>query len=77
MSAIKAKFIIYDLNYAVADHHRVKYFLKSVRINRPLSIPNRHIMDLKTFKLLILLCDTIPYGFVYKAVFLLGFLGIL
>ena len=72
VSAIKAKFIVYDLNYAVADHRKVKYFLKSVRINRPLSIPNRHIMDLKTFKHLRSYCMI-----QFHVAFHVGFLGFL
>ena len=77
VSAIKAKLIVYSLDHSLLKHHRVRYFLKSVHINRPLSIPSRNIMDLQTFRRLISLCDTITMGFVYKAVFLLGYLGFL
>ena len=45
VSAIKAKFIIYDLDHSLLERHKVRYFLKSVHINRPLSVPSHNIMD--------------------------------
>ena len=74
VSAIKAKFIVHGLDYSLLEHHRVRYFLKSIRINRSLSIPTCNIMDLKTLRRLISLYDTMTMGFVYKVVFLFGYL---
>ena len=37
VSAIKASFVLYDLPHDLLDHPRLKLFLKSVRINRPLT----------------------------------------
>ena len=37
VSAIKAKFIVFDLNFHVCDHPKVKYFVKSIKIIHPLS----------------------------------------
>ena len=42
VSAIKAKCILYYLSYHVCDNVKIKYFLKSVKINRPLIIINNN-----------------------------------
>ena len=73
VSAIKAKFIMYDLNHRLLEHHKVKYLLKSILINRPLSVPTRNVMDPQTLKNLIKLCQDIHMGFVFKTVFLLAY----
>ena len=46
MSAIKASFVLYDLPHDLLDHPRLKLFLKSVRINRPLTLVPHNIIDL-------------------------------
>ena len=77
VAAIKANFIIYNLDKSCLSDSKIKYFLKSVRINRPLAVPRRNIMSVKVLKHLVSLCDGLFMGFVYKAVFLLGFFGFL
>ena len=46
MSAIKASLVLYDLPHDLLDHPRLKLFLKSVRINRPLTLVPHNIIDL-------------------------------
>ena len=70
VAAIKAKFMVFGLQYWVLDDPRVRYFLKSLKVNRPLCIPRRNIMDISTLRKLVLLCDNIPMGSVYEAIFL-------
>ena len=77
VSAIKAKFMVFGLQHWVLDDPRIKYFLKSLKVNRPLSIPRRNIMDIPTLRKLVLLCDNIPMGSVYKAMFLTAFFAFL
>ena len=76
ISAIKAMFVVFHLDYRVLEDPKIKYF-KSVRINRPLSVPKRNIMDLKTLHRLIRLCNSTQMGLVFKAVFLTAFYGFL
>ena len=38
VSGIKAKCILYDLSYNVCENAKIKYFLKSVKLNRPLCV---------------------------------------
>ena len=77
VAAIKAKFMVFGLQYWVLDDPRVKYFLRSLKVNRPLCVPRRNIMDIPTLRKLILLCDDIPMGSVFKALFLTAFFGFL
>ena len=77
LSAIRASLIMYDLNYLSLDHPRVRYFVKALKINRPLAVVKRNVMSLHTLKRLALLCDEIQFGFVFKPVFLIAFFGFL
>ena len=56
---------------------KIRYFIKSVRINRPISFTRRNIMDLNTLRNLVQLYDHSYMDIVYKAVFLTAFYGFL
>ena len=73
VSAAKAQFAIRGLDHKVWSHDTVKYFLKSIRINRPMKIVKKNVMDVDTLNSLIALCDSIYMGKIFKAVFLLAF----
>ena len=77
ISAIRASLIMYGLDYLYLDHPRVRYFVKALKINRPLAVIKRNVMSLDTLKRLTLLCDEIQFGFVFKPVFLIAFFGFL
>ena len=38
MSAIKANFVLYDLPFVESDHPKIKYFIKSIKISRTLTL---------------------------------------
>ena len=45
VSAIKAKFVLYDLPYTVPEPPKIKYFLKAIRTNRLMSIRStQHVL---------------------------------
>ena len=77
ISALRAKLVIYQLNYAVVDHPQIRYFIKAMKINRPLSVPRRNVMSISDLKVLIGKCKDISMGLVYKAVFLVAYFGML
>ena len=79
VSAIKAKFIMYDLQYAILDHPKVRYFIRSLKINRPLVQVKRNIMSLQVLQNLVRECNFIFAGKkkVFKAIFLMAFFGFL
>ena len=68
MSAIKANCILYDLPYYVFDHPKIKYFIKSIKINRP-----HNTVDLSILRRISNACLELTHGLVYRAVFLTGF----
>ena len=77
VAAIKAKCILYNLSYHVCANVKIKYFLKSVKITRPLCVKPHNIIDLKMLKAIISECRNLRCGPVFKAIFLPGFFGFL
>ena len=75
ISALKANFVKWGLKFKIWDHPRIKYFLKSVKINRPLRPTRRNIMSLDVLRKLIKACDTLESNYTYKAIFLMAFFG--
>ena len=74
VSAIKAHFVLHDLCFAVFEHPKLKYFIKSLKINHPLSVKPHKIMRLAQMSAA---CRNLTSGVVFRAVFLLGFFGFL
>ena len=76
VSAIRAMSIIYDLPYQPWEHPKMKYFVKSIKLTRPMALPTkRNIIDIQTPKTIIAYTQKFPDHLVYKAVFLTAFLG--
>ena len=46
VSAIKANFVLYDLPFGVLDYLQIKYFLKALKINRPLKVKSNNIITI-------------------------------
>ena len=62
LSAIKACFVLYDLPFHILDHPRIKYFQKSVKINRPLTLISHNIIDLDTLEKISAACHDFTCG---------------
>ena len=77
LSALKAKFTIYGLNYQVLSHPKIQYFVKSVRIHKPVQVTRRSIIDQTTLHSMVSLCRNMYLGKVFKAIFLVAFFGLL
>ena len=77
ISACRAKFVMHGLHFPLWDHPNVRYMLKSVKINRPICITKKNIIDLQTLRQIVDHCDNMYLGQVFKAVFLLAFFGFL
>ena len=77
ISAIKANLTLYHLNFSICDHPNVKYFIRSLRINRPLSVVYHNIIDIPMLKRISRLALTFKQGRIYKAIFLTGFFAFL
>ena len=77
ISALKAHFVMSALNFSLWDHPSIRYFVKSVKINRPLCPVRRNIMSLETLKQLIQVCRILPSYLTFRAIFLMAFFGFL
>ena len=77
VSAIRASFVLYDLPFYVLDHPKIKYFLKSLRINRPVVVTPHNIITISRLLDISLACDLLTFPHVYRASFLLGFFAFL
>ena len=75
VSAIKAHFVLHDLSFQVFSHPQVKYFLKALRINRPLSVRPHNIISIDRLAQISAACEDLSSGIVYRAVFLTAFFG--
>ena len=75
VSAIRATFVLHDIPYQLWDHPKIKYFIKSVKMARPLALPKKNIIDLNTLKSIIAAISNWPNSVVYTAVFLTAFFG--
>ena len=75
ISAIRAMSIIFDLQYGSWEHPRVKYFVKALKLHRPMVLPKRNIIDISTLKRMVALCNRFSNPEVYKAVMLTAFFG--
>ena len=69
LSALKASFIIYQLDHTVFDNAQTAYFIKALKINRPLKVVQRNILNLDRLLQLVSLYVTIDHGKVFKAAF--------
>ena len=77
ISAIKANFVMYSLDHAFLDHPKIRYFLKSMKMSRPLAVTDRPIMSIDILHAFISACNFIPFVSVHAAVFLIAYFGFL
>ena len=73
VSALKANFIMYDLEFHLLEHPRIRFFTKSLKINRPMSLVKRNIISLPTLQQLVQACHDLVSPFTFKAIFLVAF----
>ena len=73
VSALKANFVLYDLPFHVLDHPKVKYFVKTLKINRPLSINSYNVITIPILIKISESCEALDSGLVYRTAILLGF----
>ena len=64
-----------DLPYKTWDHPKIKYFVRSTKLSRPIALPKRNIIDIQALKAIIAVTQKLSNPKVYKAVFLTAFFG--
>ena len=75
ISAIRAMSILYDLHYEAWDHPKVSYFVKALKLHRPMVLTKRNIVNIGTLKCMVVVCHRFSNAEVFKAVFLTAFFG--
>ena len=50
VSACRAKFIMNVLQFVLWEHPNMRYLLRSVKINRPISVTKKNVIDLSTLQ---------------------------
>ena len=77
ISAVKAMLGLYGLPLAMFDSPKIKLFMRSVQMNRPITVSIPSIIDIPMLHIIISTCDTIYMGQVFKALYLLAFYSFL
>ena len=71
ISAVKAMLGLYGLPIAIFESPKI--FMKSVQMNRPITVSIPSIIDIPMLHKIIAICDTMYMGQVFKALYLLAF----
>ena len=77
LSAIKSQLSLFDLDISMFSNPRIKFFTKSLALSAPLKLSIKSIIDIPTLTSIVLRCDSMFMGQVYKAAFLLSFFSFL
>ena len=77
ISAIKATLSMYGISTLPFYDHRIKYFQKSLTLNKPFTATIRKIIDVPMLRDIIVVCDTMLMGQVFKALYLTAFFSFL
>ena len=75
LAAIKANFNVLGLNAAILEDKRLKYYLKSIKLNRPVCLSTKNVISVEILQKIVRCCDTLYMGSIFKAVFLVAFFG--
>ena len=73
LAAIRAKLVVLGLNPSPQDHKKIKYYLRALKLNRPISVTSCHIISVHMLLKIVYQCDYFYMGKVFKAVFLVVF----
>ena len=67
--------IIYSIPHAVFEHPQIKYFVRALKITRPLTVSKKNVINIPTLKQIIALCEGRSNAVTFKAIFLTGYFG--
>ena len=74
LKVIEAKFSVLGLNASVLDNKRLKYYLRSIKLNRPVCLSTKNIISVETIHKIVGCCDNCIWGPFLKLYFWLHFL---
>ena len=65
--------IVFSIQSSIFDHPWVKYYIKAIKITRPVSVASKNVMDITTSKSLIQLVVKFRDGVALRAMFLVRY----
>ena len=71
LAAIRANYNVLGLNTAVSEDKRLKYYLKSIKRNRPVCLSTKNVISVENLLKTVYCCDSLYMGPIFKAVFLI------
>ena len=77
LAAIRAQCIVFNLNTACFQHQQIQYFLKSLKINRPLQPKIHKHIDTQLLNSIIRITETLHHPQVFKSLYILAFFSFL
>ena len=72
ISAVKAMLGLHGLPLAIFESPKIKLFIKSVQMNRPITVSIPAIIDISMLHKIIQVCNTMYMGQVFKALYLMA-----
>ena len=73
VSAVKAMLGLYNFPVDLFSKPKIKLFIKSVQINRPLNLSQAAVIQVDLLHKIVTSCDSMYMGQVYKALYLLAY----
>ena len=73
LAAIRALSIIYDLPTECFKHQKIQMFIRSLKLNRPLTLRSQSVLDEHMLNQVILACHQLQNPLVFSAIYLLAF----
>ena len=77
LAAIRAQCIVFNLNTACFQHQQIQYFLKSLKINRPLQPKIHKHIDTQLLTSIIRIAETLHHPQVFKSLYILAYFSFL
>ena len=72
VSAVKAMLGLYNFPVDLFSKPKIKLFIKSVQINRPLNLSQAAVIQVDLLHKIVTTCDSMYMGQIYKALILTG-----
>ena len=77
LAAIRALSIIYDLPTECFKHQKIQFFIRSLKLNRPLTLKSHSALDEHMLHQVIMACHQLQNPLVFSAIYLLAFFSFL
>ena len=77
LSAIKANYAVFNLSVTPFESQKVRYFIRALKLNAPLRVTLKEVIDIPTIREIVKQCDTMYMGQIFKSIYLLSFFSFL